>query len=464
MNKTRKYIRHVFWIYALLFSLLVFWLGKYILFDAPGIVANSYNPRLNYTDNTVKRGEIRDSLGNVLAESSKSGDGYIRDYPKAGLYAHTVGYVKMGKAGLESVNNFTLQSIDNEVWQRINNIINDEEIKANSIVLTLDNELQKIAYDGIGKRKAAVVAIEPSTGKVLAMVSSPGFDPNKVESLWTELREDTENNPLVNRATSGLYPPGSIFKLLTATAAMEAGMEDYEYNCKGEATFGDKVIHCFKNKAHGNVDLTQALTVSCNTYFASLLEEMGTESLEKVCENALFNTTYNTTVPHSKSSFTANSKTDIALLSQTAIGQGKTLVTPLHMAIVCSAIANGGIAMEPYLVDSVITPSENTAVKNMPKSLTRIFTSEQAHELTKMMQSVVDNGTASPIALKGIKICAKTGTAENEGEKDHGWLVAFAPADNPEIAISIVLENSDGPSKAMPVVKSMIDYWLNKRG
>ncbi len=464
MNKTRKYIRHVFWIYALLFSVLVFSLGKYILFDAPGLVANSYNPRLSYTDNSVKRGEIRDSSGNVLAASTKSGNVYVRDYPKAGLYTHTVGYEKLGKAGLESISNFTLQTIDNEVWQRLNNIMNGEEIKANSIVLTLDSQLQKIAYDGIGKRKAAVVAMEPSTGKILAMVSSPGYDPNKVESLWSDLREDTDNNPLVNRATSGLYPPGSIFKLLTATAAMEAGMEDYEYNCKGEATFGDKVIHCFKNKAHGNVDLTKAITVSCNTYFSSLLEEMGTETLETVCANALFNTTYHTGIPHSKSSFTANSKTDIALLSQTAIGQGKTLVTPLHMAIVCSAVANGGIAMDPYMVDSVVTPSDGIAEKNMPKSLARIFSSEQANKLTEMMQSVVDKGTAAPIALKGIKICAKTGTAENEGKQDHGWLVAFAPAENPQIAISIVLENSDGPSKAMPVVKSMIDYWLNQRG
>ncbi len=461
MKKTQKNIRHVFWIYTILFGLFVFSLGKYILFDASGIIINSYNPRLNNVNNNIKRGEIIDSNGNVLASSYKLGDAFLRDYPQAKKFAHVVGYMNRGKTGLEALYNFTLQSIDNEIIQRVNNIMSNEDIVANNIVLTLDNKLQEIAYEGLGSRKAAIVVMEPSTGKILAMVSSPAFDPNAIQADWSDLINN-DNSPLINRALSGLYPPGSIFKLLTAAAAIESGHEDFVYDCKGTATFDDKVIHCFNNKAHGEIDLTQALTVSCNTYFAQLLDDMGVEYLQQICEKALFNTPYEITLPHSTSSFTANKDTTVSLLSQTAIGQGKTLVTPIHMAIITSAIANGGIAMEPYIVDSVVSPSGSQLEKNVPRSLTRIFSMEQADRLTTMMQSVVDKGTAKPLAINGIKIGAKTGTAENEGKLAHGWLVAFAPIDKPEIAVSIVLENSDGPAEAMPLVKKIINHWLNK--
>ncbi len=473
----RGAMRKIFWLYALLFVILVVYLLKISIYDSNSFVANTFNPRLSQGQEGIKRGSILDINGDIIAESVLNSDGtYDRVYHNSEAYSHVVGYMVKGKAGVESKYNFRLEDVSFELFQRIGGLFGNE-IEGNNVVLTIDNRLQEIAYDNLQGYKGSIVAMEPSTGKILAMVSNPAFDSNTVEQNWEELNSDDENSPLLNRASQGLYPPGSTFKIITAAAGYEYNEDaaDITLNCTGQEQFGYSIMHCFDGNAHGNEDISEAFAQSCNVFFATMGEMIGGDVLNKTALDFGFNADINFPLEYSKSSFEADDSSSESEIVETSIGQGKTLVTPLFMAMVTSAVANNGLMMNPYIVDHSETPWGGVRNKTIPSAYKQAISSDTAYAIKDLMLGVVDHGTATAaqFSVSGkvensvssdsavsdgavarysgpITVAGKTGTAENNGE-DHSWFVAFAPAEDPQIAVAVIYENLGRSSKGRAV-------------
>ncbi len=460
----RSNIKKVFWFYLLLFLILIIYILFFSFFNSKKIIGNPYNPRVTKSqNNNIIRGSILDRNLNVLVETKDN-----RVYNYDNVFAHTIGFINNGGYGIESKYNFDMQTLNNELIQRFNKEFNkDYKLQANSLVLTLDKDLQNFCYEKLKDKNGAIVVMDSTTGKILAMVSSPSFNPNNISNDWNNLINDTKNNPLVNRATQGLYPPASVFKILTSATFIEnyEDFENYTYTCKGYETFGDIKIECFDKKAHGNLNLEKALAVSCNSFFANLSNLITPEQLAETANKALFNNSLNFTLEYNKSSFTLDNTSPIDEIIQTYIGQGKTLVTPLHIALIGSSIANNGIMMTPYIVESKLDYKGNVIDKNLPKKLTNAFSIETAQTIKNMLEKVVTEGTGKKAKLDNISISAKTGTAQVDSQKDHTWFLGMAPTENPNIVVSIIFENSGENSNIVEVARDIIDFakpMLNK--
>lgn len=455
-------IKKVFFFYTLIFSLIAVHIIKFVLFDSEAILTNSYNTRLSNTDMSIKRGSIISSDGIILAESVSDGNIYKRSYAYPEEFSHVIGFISNGKSGIESYYNFSLQKLDNEIWQRLKNVFSDSPLQGNSLRLTLNAALQRYVYEKLGTSKGAIVVSEPSTGKILAMVSYPNFNPLTISNEWNSLKNNTKDSPLLNRATQGLYPPGSIFKIITSDAIISNFPDylSYQHKCTGKERLGDSLIHCFNSNAHGQTDLKNAMRSSCNTYFAKLGLKIGSQALCLSAKNALFNSNLDFPLEYKKSSFSLTASSSQDEIIQTSIGQGETLVTPLHMAMITSAIANSGLMMKPYIVDCVLNYNGSEIKKNMPQMQAQAFSAENANIISDMMEDVVASGTAIDAKIKNISVAGKTGTAETSNGKDHAWFVCFAPAENPQIAVSIILENGGTGSKAVPIARDIIKYYL----
>lgn len=463
-NNLNKNIKRVFWLIFTLFILVIGCIIKIVVFDRNTISTNSYNQRLNYADNRVKRGDIKDINGNVMAYSEKGQDNtYLRVYPYNKKAVHITGYVGAGKTGIEAVENFELQKIKNEVMQSFGSVFKGTEIVGNNVVLTVDMDIQELADKLLGDQNGAAVVIEPSTGRIIAMASHPNYDPNNVAEKWDDLKSN-EYSPLINRAIQGLYAPGSTFKVITALSAMR-NIDDWEtftYECKGEAKFEDKIIHCFDNKVHGTVNIHKALAVSCNCFFAELSKKVGAEQLAVTAEKMMLNKSIKFTLGLNKSTFPLGKYSSESELVETSIGQGKTSVTPLYMAMVASAIANGGTMMQPYIVDHFEDYKGKSSNVTIPVKIGNLMTIEETTKLTEMMIEVINNGTGGAAQVSTAQSAGKSGTAENAGGNDHSWFIAFAPAEKPEVAVAVVLENASRGKKAAPIAGKLMSAYLNK--
>lgn len=454
----RSNIKKVFWFYFLLFLILIIYLLFFTIFESKNIVGNSYNPRVKASQNTnIIRGAILDRNLNVLAETKEGNRYYLYD----DVFAHTIGFIDNGGYGIEARYNFHLQKLNNNLIQRFNHQINEnKDLQANSLVLTLDKDLQKYCYDKLKGKKGSIIVMDNTTGKILAMVSSPSFNPNDIAKNWDTLSNDTKNNPLINRATQGLYPPASVFKIITAIAFIEnyEDFENYTYNCKGYETYNDIKIDCFDKKAHKTLNLEDALAVSCNSFFVHLSNVIEPNQVSKIANNVLFNQDLKFDLPYNKSSFILNNNSSKDEVMQTYIGQGKTLLTPLHIALIGCSIANNGVIMKPYIIDSTIDYKGNVFNKTLPKKLTNAFSIETAQTIKNMLQKVVTDGTGKKAQVNGISISAKTGTAQIEGQKDHTWFLGIAPTENPNLVISIMLENTGSNSNISQMAGDIISF------
>lgn len=464
MNNMKRSAQRIFWLITLIFFLILASMAKLMFVDRQEISSSAYNPRLNYIDSSVKRGNIRDSNGDILAESIQNEDGtYTRKYNRSRMAAHITGYSSKGKTGVEAAENFELQSVHNEVLQRIDNILTGKQVQGNDVVLTVDMDIQSVAGNLLGNKKGAIVVIEPSTGRILALQAYPDFDPNTVSQNWEILRDDTDSS-LVNRATQGLYPPGSTFKVITALAAMEYydDWERFTYECTGEAVFENKVIHCYNNKAHGMVDMKKAIATSCNCYFAELGKRVKPENIRKKAEDFYFNENYPFVLTHSTSQVSLQKKSQENEIVETAIGQGKTIATPLHMAMIASAVANDGIMMKPYIVDHIQYYNGDVSKTTVPEKLKQVISIEESDKITDMMISCVAEGTGTAAQIYGVEVAGKTGTAENATGSDHSWFIGFAPADDPKIAVAVLIENANQGGSATPIAGKILQAALEK--
>lgn len=467
-SRNKEFAR-VTYLFVILFLALMAYIVYFNIVKAKTIVNSPYNERQNAFADRIVRGSITDRNGNVLAETEVAEDGTeIRTYPYGPAFAHVVGYSSetAGKSGLESVENFELLTSNAFFVQKITNSFKGEKNIGDTVVTTLDADLQQASYDALGSNKGAVIVMEADTGKILAMVSSPTYDPNTVDVDWGYLNTEDNGSPLLNRVTQGAYAPGSTFKIVTTLEFMreDKNYGEYGYECSGEITEDGTTIHCFDSTVHGWEDLRSSFANSCNASFANIGLSLDKSSYRKTAEDLLFNKALPTVLEYSKSSFAVTEKTDSAEIMMTAMGQGKTLVSPYHMALITQAIANGGTLMEPYLVDKVTNYTGSEIRKNVPKSYKRLMTSAEASQLKEYMEAVVQEGTGSLLNGDSYTVAGKTGTAEysmTDGEKTHSWFVGFTNVDNPELVISVIIEGYDGNdgAKAVPIAKQILDSY-----
>lgn len=433
--------------------------------------ANSpYNAKRQGTyQERVVKGEIQASDGEVLASTQTDAEGNeFRLYPYEDVFAHVVGYSATGISGLEQSMNSQLLSSHAQVLEQVEKQFKDEKNVGDNVITTLDVKLQQAAYDALGSYKGAVVVLEPSTGKILAMVSKPDFNPNTIKADWEAINADENNSSLVNRAVQGQYPPGSTFKIVTALAywRQHNTFDGFSFDCQGEVTNGGYTIHCYHNSVHGQQDFKTAFAKSCNSAFAQIGVDLNRGEYRKTMEELLFNQELPLDMPYRKSRFDLEAKSGDALTMQTAIGQGDTLTSPMHMAMIVSAVANGGNLMTPYLVEKIETYTGSNVKSYSPKAYKKLMTAQEASQLSGLMKGVVENGTASSLAGRSYTVAGKTGTAEHGDASvttPHSWFVGFSNVDNPDIVVSVIAEEAGtGSDIAVPIAGKIFDAYYKE--
>lgn len=453
----------VSWFFVLIFMSLILYMVYFNTVKSETFINSPYNTRQDTFADRVVRGPILSSDGEILAKTDVYDDGTEqRIYPYSNIFAHVVGYDSNGKSGLESEANFHLLSSHEFFLDQMKSEFRGEKNMGDTVVSTLSASLQSTAYYALGDRQGAVIAIEPSTGKVLTLVSKPDFDPNTLASDWDYLVGDSSNSCLLNRATMGQYPPGSTFKVVTALDYFrkKGSLEGYSYLCQGNTTMEDYTIQCYNGAVHGQEDFYAAFASSCNCSFAEMGVDLGAASLLETSEDLLFNKKL-PLEDYRSSKFTLDRNADVPMIMQTAIGQGKTLVSPMHMALITCAIANGGVMMKPYFIDHVENNAGELVSQTKPESYKRLMTDREANILDKLMQSVVDYGTASALSGRGYTVAGKTGSAEfDEAGSSHSWFIGYSNIDDPDLAVAIIVENGGtGSEAAVPIAGQIFDAY-----
>ena len=351
--------------------------------------------------------------------------------------------------------------------EQVGNELSGRKNPGDNVYTTLDAEVQQAAYAALGDRKGVVIAMEPDTGKVLAMVSKPGYDPNTLLQDWDWLTDGGNGEgQLLNRATQGLYPPGSTFKIVTALEYMRehpGGYRDYQFDCSGVYVNGDYRIKCYHGTAHGHQDFTRSFANSCNGAFSSLGLGLNLGAFRDTAKSLLFNSPLPITgLPYKQSSFQMGPGADTWEILQTSIGQGTTQVTPMHNAMITAAIANGGTLMKPYFLNSVETAGGEEIKKFMPASYGSLMTAGEAEGLTELMRTVVTEGTGSAVRTDAYTVAAKTGSAEFEtGKETHAWFTGFAPVENPKLVVTVLVEEGgSGGKAAAPIARQLFDIYM----
>jgi len=457
-------------------------------FTASDLAADPRNARTLYASFSVERGPILVD-GTPVAFSQPSDDDYkfLRVYPNGPLYAGVTGYIPVnGEAtGLESsVNEYLSGQDSSQFFDKINRLISGQDPMGASVDVSIDPVAQQAAWDALGDYTGAVVVTEPATGRILAMVTKPTFDPNALVSHDTDAVEATyqglladPSDPLINRATGGdMNPPGSVFKLVVTAAALESGRYTPEstFPNPGELTLPgtDSVVINSGGGTCGSggstVTLADALRFSCNIPFAELGMELGDDAIREQAEKFGFNHEFE--IPTATEPSVYPRGLDEPQTALSAFGQYTVRATPLQMAVVSATIANGGIVMNPNLVDQITAPDFTPLQEFEGSEFGRAISEDTAKTMTEMMTNGVESGAASNARIDGVSVAGKTGTAEN-GEDDPYtlWFTGFAPADNPQYAITVLVEDGGGLGQegygnliAAPIAKQVLEAVLNK--
>ncbi len=456
------------YVFIALFIALIIHFADFMINDSADFINNDYNSREELFAERVTRGKIQSADGMVLATTVTNEEGEEeRYYPYNNLFAHVVGYSTNGKYGIEKLENYNLLKSHVSIDEKVETELGSEKYVGDNVITTLNYELQQTAYDALSFYEGAIVVMEPSTGKILAMVSKPDFNPNDVEADWEYLiSEENTSTVLLNRAMQGLYPPGSTFKIVTTLAYLRENGDPgaYTFQCNGKFTTEDAVIHCYQNKKHGTVNLEESFAESCNSSFANIGLSLDVNSYQKVCDGLLFNQELPTKLSYSKSRFSLTEESTDSDILQSAIGQGTTLVTPFHMALLTSAVANDGILMTPYFIDHIESHTGEIVKQYQPATYQRLMTKEEATLLQKYMRAVVEYGTGTKLKSKSYEAYGKTGSAEfsSLAEHCHSWFVGYAHQDEKQdIAVAILVEEAgSGSSVAVPMAKKIFDTYF----
>lgn len=461
--KNNNNIMKTTYIFTGLFVLLAVYLVGYIVLQSKKDINNTYNKRQDILAQKVVRGTIysNDLKPLAMTKLDENNEEY-RYYPYDELFCHIVGSFDKGQYGLELAYNFNLLTANSSIVQEVVAEVNGVKLQGNSIKTTLDINLQEICLNALGDYEGSVVLMDAQTGDILSMVSKPYYNPNDIANIWDDIK-NSDNGILINRATQGLYPPGSTFKIFTLGEFIDSHKKsyiDYSYNCEGTIKFADFSMSCSYKKPHGNVNLVNALSNSCNCAFVNMGTMIDAEVLNKYCKDRLFNKELPLEIMYNKSQITLSNSDSEFIKCQTVIGQGETLVTPIHMCMVMSSIVNEGILMKPRLVTEILDSYDNVIKKINAEKYDQLYTVGEADILKKYMREVVTNGTAYRLNDDKIYVYGKTGTAQisTAGKADSWFIGGIELDDNTKYAIAVVLENiNENTSPAIVVTKEIIN-------
>lgn len=451
----------------LMFGLMGVYLVWFHMTNQSEFFNHSFNSRQELMAEKNIRGTIYSSDGKKLAYTAVTGEGTEqRQYPYGEIFCHVIGYDSHGRSGVEALANYELSHSNVDMNNKIATSAAGGKDLADNVYTTFDAELQETAYNALGVYQGAAIVTEVKTGRVLAMVSKPGFDPNEIDALFASLSEDEESSVLLNRAAQGLYPPGSIFKVITTLEYLREHNNDlsgYHYQCSGSFVAEEVKISCFNHKAHGYQTYENSVTNSCNSSFANIGLGLDIDSFADTLDGLLFHQKLPIDLPSSEGSFDLVGDGGKEPVIHASFGQGRTIVTPLQMNLITCAIANEGLLMKPQVLTEVRTATGSPVKSYEPVSYRQLMTTEEATMLKDLMVQVVLVGTASK--LKGLEytVAGKTGSAEYDSSKNfsHAWFTGFAPAEDPEIAVTIIMEEAGtGSSYAVPVAKRIFDNYF----
>lgn len=453
-----------------MFAAMIVYMGHFVATSRQDLINNSYNSRQEILLSQNYRGAIYSRDGDVLAQTVMDpGQKERRVYPYDNLFAHIVGYSTQGRMGVEALANYYLINTSISLSSKVANDMAGLKNPGDSVYTTLDVELQQIANDQLGIYKGAIIVTEVKTGKILAMVSHPDFDPNEIASIWNSLLEDEDSSVLVNRVTQGIYPPGSTFKIVTALEYIRQNpltYDQYSFNCSGYYKEGAGRINCYHGSNHGHVDFVSSFARSCNSSFANIGMSLDREQFQETLYELYFNRDLDLAFSSTHSSVDVTEDLTDSEMMQTSIGQGKTQITPLHLNMITCAIANGGTVMKPYVIDRVESVEGNIVKSFQPETYARLMTKEESDILREMMTAVVESGTATRLSGREYTAAGKTGSAEYNDVKgdSHAWFTGFAPADDPEVCVTIIVEGAgSGGDYAVPMARRLFDGYFKEK-
>jgi peptidoglycan glycosyltransferase len=470
-------IARLFVVVVVLFAVLVGFTSRWTVFDAHALRDNPKNHRQLIEEQKIHRGLIRAGDDTVLARSLKQPDkSYVRTYPAGRLFSHAVGYsfVRQGRAGLERFYDDDLAGRSGELGSLLDRLSGSEQ-QGDNLVTSLNPAAQRVALQQLGGRKGAVVALDPRSGAIKVMASVPGYDPNAVKNqqAFSALNKDSDA-PLLNRTTQAGYPPGSTFKVVTAIAAIDSGRytPDSRISGRNGKTISGVPLNNDQGESFGDITLTEALTKSVNTVFGEIGEKLGKAKMKTYMDRLGFGKPVEVDLPRDERAASGERKSGRIIpatngavdVGRMAIGQDKLTVTPLQMAMVASAVANGGKLMKPRLGDRIVDRDGRTVRHLVPEEMSQVMSPQTASQVGAMMGQVVKEGTGTAAALQGIDVAGKTGTAEVDRPcgPNQLWFIAFAPAQDPRVAIAATVEcgTGFGGTVAAPIAKAVMQELL----
>jgi penicillin-binding protein A len=476
--------RPIMRLYALvlvLFVLLVAFSSRWAVFEASSLRNNKLNQRALLEQEQIDRGPILAADGTVLARSFRRSEGtYSRSYSTGSQFAHAIGYsypLTLAQTGLESYRSAALNGQTASGLQRILDQLGGRRRQGDEVITTLRPSAQRAAIAALGEHEGAVVALQPRTGAVEVMVSTPSFNPNSLKSLspYRALAHQSHGTPLVNRATQFGYAPGSTFKVITATAAIDSGAFTPQSVVSGRdnVPISGVPLKNDNNESLGEITLTEGLARSVNTVYAQVAERLGKATLARYMERFGLDKKPQLDYPSTEMSSSGeylgqrllsplSPRVDVGRMG---IGQDKLAVTPLQMAEVAAAVANGGTLMKPHLTAEIVDPDGRVVERIEPQAQSIVMKPSTAAAVTAMMEAVVNEGTGTSAQIPGVQVAGKTGTAETQlGQSiNNVWFIAFAPARNPAVAVAVTLRGvpGQGAAFAAPVARQVIEALLH---
>lgn len=453
-------------VFSLLFLVMCGYIGHYVRQNTVDLVSNSYNPVQAIYMQQNYRGTIYSRDEDELAYTDVSDAGEERIYPYGSLFSHVVGYSTKGRSGIEDLTNSYLIQSNSSLNLKMEAEMENRKNPGDNVYTTLDLSVQEAAQKAIGMYNGAVILTNVKTGEIIAMYSNPGFDPNEIDTQWESLTSDSKSTVLLNRVTQGLYPPGSTFKICTALEYIKENpstISSYQYNCTGKFTNSDgDAIRCYHGTQHGSVDFRKSFAKSCNSSFANMGATLDRGEFGETLEKLQFNSELPFELPYSKSSVSMNSATSNYDCMQTSIGQGTTLVTPLHLNMITCAIANDGVLVKPHLLTKIESADGNLIKQFGSEEFGELMSPTEANLLQGLMAAVVEEGTATKLRNTTYQAAGKTGSAEYNSLSDsHAWFTGFAPVDDPEVAVTIIVEGAgSGGDFAVPIAKRVLDAYF----
>ena len=471
-----RQITRLFTVIVVLFGLLIVFTSRWTVFEADSlenqqIEGTQVNQRPLLEQQQIPRGIIRANNGDRLAINKRQGSGqtktYFRDYPEGSVFSHAIGYsfIEAGDAGIERYYNDELSGKKEEFESLLDQVLGERE-EGDDLRTALDPEGQKAALEALGGQNGSVVALDPSNGKVLVMASNPSYDPNEVVDDLKKGRQGGSGR--FNRATQARYPPGSTFKVVTATAALDSReyTKDSLVDGRNGKQIGGVPLNNSGNADFPTISLTEALTNSVNTVWGEVAQKLGPDTMYKYMRRFGFNQKPPIDLPGDE--LTASGvynkgrlldDEDPVDIGRVGIGQERLQVTPLQMAMVAAAVANGGELMKPHIGDRFIKPDGRLSKQVDNEEMSQVMSASTAAELTEMMGKVVEEGTGTAGAVQGVDVAGKTGTAEvDNGAANQAWFIAFAPKDDPKVAIAVTVERTQGQggTVAAPIASRVI--------